>query len=99
MLNAKNTMQVTKSIASTIRVMQPAGTNHFQFRCHQLRRGGCEGSGGGWGVAGKFVSIGLFCPVPKPKSSNFGRLNFICEVPRKLKSTPNTSFPVTSKLE
>src|SRR5437016_11300916 len=69
-LNTKKTMQTTNSTASAMRVRQPVGTNHFQFRCHQFRRGGCDVSGGGGGV-GELGSIASFCPSANFESSNF----------------------------
>src|SRR5437867_2919468 len=69
-------MQTTNSTAIAMKVRQPVGTNHFQFRDHQFRRGGCgiEGKGGG-GVAGELDSIASFSRSTKSKSRNFTSLN------------------------
>jgi hypothetical protein len=58
-------MQTTNRTASAVKVRQPVGTSHFQFRDHQflVGSGGIDGSGG-------VGSMKSFCPPAKSKSSN-----------------------------
>src|SRR3954464_14029132 len=55
-----NTIAATPAKARAIMVRQPVGTNHFQLRAHQPRRGGAAGTdgiGGGGGGDGSTQSV------------------------------------------
>jgi hypothetical protein len=60
------TMAATKTTAPTKSVRQPVGTNHFQFRCHQLRRAGGVGGGGVEGDEGEIGggTVGSMLALP-----------------------------------
>jgi hypothetical protein len=70
-------MLVMNAAKSTSIVRQPVGTNHFQFRAHQPRRGGCDAvggtglNGGGGGGGGGVVSINALFYVKPSKVEHF----------------------------
>jgi len=60
-LNTINAIETTKATNNTNMLKQPTGTNHVQFRFHQLGLGG-RGTGGGFcSMEFFYVSRGAFC--------------------------------------